>query len=113
MGAKLDTDNRRNWHLDRALSLPGLLALITQTVGLVWWLASLNTTVTGLVTANTKLELKVEALSANVTTPVALNAARIETLNSRHFILEEQIRQITIELQTVKNELTRRSPRAQ
>ena len=110
MPDQLNSDNRRYWHVGREISLPGLMALLVQTAAFVWWLGSLSATVTGLVSANTKLESEVKALATTVTVPTALSAARIETLNSRMFTLENQLRDVTTELAAVRNEQARRTP---
>jgi outer membrane murein-binding lipoprotein Lpp len=98
------------WHIGREVSLPGLVALLAQTAAFVWWLGSLSATVTGLVSANAKLEAEVKALSTNVTVPTALSAARIETLNSRMSTLENQLCDVSTELNAVRNEQARRTP---
>jgi hypothetical protein len=102
--------NKEAWHIGREVSLPGLVALLAQTAAFVWWLASLSGTVTGLVLANAELKSEVKTLAANVTVPTALSAARIETLNSRMFTLETQLRDLTAELAAVRNEQARRTP---
>lgn len=100
----------KHWHADRGIPVSTLLTLGVQTVALVVWLASLNEKVNTVVTNQAKTELAVKALASNVTTPVALNAARLETMNARLFTLEDQVRQAATELQAVKNEQARRTP---
>ena len=106
-----ESEGRGNrWHVDRGISLSSILMLGVQTVALVVWLASLNEKVNTLVTNQGKTELEVKTLAANVTTPVALNAARLETMNSRLFTLEDQLRQVNNDLQAVRTEQARRTP---
>jgi len=97
------------WRIGRELSLPGAAGLAIQTGFFIWWLATLSSTVTGLVTANAKLEAEVNALSSTVVVPTALSAARIETVSARVFILESQMRDLAADLAKVKNEQERRT----
>lgn len=96
--------------MSRDIPLSALIVIGVQTVGFIWWLATLNATVSNIVTSQTDTKAELKVLTANVATPVALSAARIETLNSRLFMLEGQLREISLEIQVIKNEQARRTP---
>lgn len=98
------------WHVSREIPMSGLVAILVQTAFFIWWLGSLAGTVNGLVISNAKLEIEVKALAATVIVPTALSVSRIETLNSRVFAMESQLREVAEKLAEVKNEQLRRTP---
>ena len=89
-------EQSREWHLDRKFSIGLVAALLAQTVGIVWWAATLNSTVAELHIADQRHEVSLSALTAGRES----NASRITTL-------EATVNSIGVHLDRIETKLDR------
>lgn len=76
-----------------------------QTVAFVWWLATLNATVAGLVSANMELKTRLEGINSTVITPAIQTASRLDVVIAKIEAQEKQINSISMEVQTLRLEI--------
>jgi len=48
LNAMEESGNGRDWHLEKRVSVALIIAIVTQTLGIVWWAATLSARVDGI-----------------------------------------------------------------
>ena len=95
-----DTDQ---WHVGKEIPVVLIIAMILQTMGFVWWLATLSSTVSYQTVEITKMNVRLETISASAIgadRTVAINRSDLETL--RRDVLELKQRLSSIEALAVE-----------
>lgn len=80
------------WHLDRKVPLAIIVTLLVQTMGVVWWAATEDARVAGLITENAAQERQLDTLQLDMQSAKITMAASSVQLNTIKESLE-QLRQ--------------------
>jgi hypothetical protein len=90
----------KQWHLDRKFSVGLALTVLAQTVGIIWWAATLSSTVSELRVVDARHDALMGALSAGR----EANASRITALETKGTSIEAKLVRIEDKLDRLLEE---------